>query len=389
MSPRSRVSARASLSLLTVMALAAACGHGNDPPTTAAIASPPPAAPTATTSLSPQPSTTPAPPTPAATLPPTRAITGLFTDPRPRPPARQALLSPTPPSPFQPWNQRDVVLYDRATMTEVNLGEGESASFSPDGRYLAWGSTVQLSALRSAPGPIWMLDLATNAKRVIADGLYFRRWKDGESIEVQPPTGATVRLNVITGDQAPAPAEQPQKSRPIGRWVLESFTYPNISLLYDSTGILDPLQLETNAFSMAEDGSLLLVIADRNVFEVDPITARARFLVTTDSDPRLVPRLSTQGVVWHEGACTPSAKTLVYERSSGRLTEFTPWHPFVRFAAERTVGLGRLPSALFNLDTLAYDFVLPPEAGLTTAWSSDYQRAVVSNGAFGSDGPCM
>lgn len=374
---------RAVLAIASVLAaFAVACGRTDslDP-----AASPAAVHNSSTTTYGPSPTPTATPASAAGPIV-TRAIIGLVTHGHPRAPDRRVAVPPVPPSPFLPWNGRDVVLYDRATMTELNLGSGVNASFSPDGRRLAWMTSAPSSG--NVP-EIWVHDTETNRREFIASGV-LDGWVNASTVALRGSTAVgarTLYLDVVTGAVSDMGVQSPRWPVVGGRWQYQSLGGQWV--LADVTGAVVPLAVSGPDSPMSQDGTALFTTFAGSVFEVDPETANARFLVTIGPKLNFV-HVSEFGVVWGEDWCNPDrsrAKTLVYGRETGSLIEIAGAME-TRVGPDRTLIRNVVVQALLDLDSLRYTMVLPTISGVV-AWAPALDRAALSGAPSGRDGPCM
>lgn len=406
MSSRSRRT-RGTLALLATVVLAtlAACSGGSEetPSATASSEETVTPVPALTATASPEASATPAVET--------RAISGWFSETRPIEGAEESALGPRPPSPFAGWNGNDVVLYDTVTMTETNLGPGPYAVFSPDSTRLAWASGPP-----DAHGILFVMDFATGEQREIGTG-WPLRWLDGETLYVIR-TNERSRVDAETGKRSPANEVDPNYNPlddPIeaGSWRLERVAqgeYPiwrSAFLLTDLTGTELPLQFDAYRAVLSPDGVLFVAAVPQdaddltdtgigratiNIFEVDPATGAATFLSSAiASAPNWPFDASTTRVAWTDDYCSfeaadRPARTRLHDRASGEITQLDRGFWFT-FLPDGRIGTGEFgPKAIVDLDTLAWDVVLPETFG-DVRWSPDFRYAVTSFG-FGHGGYC-
>lgn len=404
--------------LILVTALAACTNDAESNPTPS---------PTSTARAAPEVrATTPPTATPTstavATSPPTptietRPITGLFTDPRPTEPNHIRALGPIPASPFAAWNREDVILYDTATMTERNLGPGWvsiGGAFSPDGSYFAWtaGPPTNLSE-------VWLMDLSTGDYELLTSGIALR-WLDDHTISGRQQYGSNERerFDIRTGEWTDADDVDPNllpgsDSSEVAGWLLERLArsdYPawtNRYRLTERTGARLPLEFDAYKAILAPAGTLFVatVPADAriplpnagphieagttNIFAVDPVTGVASYIATAEaSAPGWSFDASEGYVAWMDGFCAESelASTMIYDRSSGELTQLDALLWF------KLTPNGQLASGVFgaseliDIETLEYVAVLPENVA-DIAWSADYRYAAIGF-QFGHGGPC-
>ena len=354
---------------------------------------------------------------PTATPPPNaewRTIRGLFTDPRPVGlQDRTRSLAPPPPSPFEPWNGEDVLLYDAQTGTETNLGGGSYARFSPDGTRLAWAA--------GEPGrleDLWILDLQSGERRSIGPGRSLR-WVDDETLVVHPPgvTNTEELVDIATGNRRPAnginlnPVYRPAE---VAGWRLdrvERSEYPawrTTFELVDLSGTHLPLRFDATAAVLAPDGVLVVATVPENqsgpvfegphiefgttnIFAVEPETGAATYLASAvASAPNWAFDASKNHVAWMEGFCAAQEpdqpRTRIFDRGDGTVTELDVGLWLV-LTPDGRLGRGAFgTTALIDIETLSYTFVLTEEVR-DVSWSPDYRYAAIGF-QLGHGGPC-
>ncbi len=399
---------------LVVAVLAACTSDEPVPPATTTTIAANAAAPAAAPTGAPTPSQSTRP-SPTATPPgQTRAINGLFTEPRETEPDVRRTLGPRPPSLFAPWNREDVVVYDVQTMTETNLGPGGHARFSPDGTRLAWAA--------GTPGrfaELWVLDLVTGDQQLIGPGRSLV-WVDDETLAFHPAGVSNTEelVDVATGARRPAngitlnPVYRPVEASGWRLDRVERGEYPRWRSTYElahSSGARLPLRFDALRAVLTPDGTLFVVtvpddpsgppaelgphieFGTANVFAVDPASGEATFIASAvASAPGWAFDASASHVAWMEGFCgsqepgVPS--TRVFDRRNGTLTEIDDGMWLV-LTPDGTIGRGAFgPTSLIDLETLDYTFVLP-DGALDAAWSPDYRYAALSY-AGGHGGRC-
>ncbi|HXU23314.1 MAG TPA: helix-turn-helix transcriptional regulator, partial [Tepidiformaceae bacterium] len=97
-----------------------------------------------------------------------RTVSGVFTDPRVTTPTRTIQPPPPGPSPFKPWDGNSTVIYDTQAKTEMDLGPGSLAVFSPDSKHAFWAAGDFSQS--GVDGSIRLLDLTTGAITTIGTG---------------------------------------------------------------------------------------------------------------------------------------------------------------------------------------------------------------------------
>ena len=360
-----------------------------------------------------------APPTPQGTPSQTPAPTPvpesprLFADPRPREPDRRVTVPPRPPSPFAPWNGGDVVLYDRITMTELNFGPGAFASFSPDGRLMAWARGDN-SDFRE----LILLNLSTQEQRTLGNARYVR-WVDQQTLFVflrggneaelvDVESGARRQAGTITSNPD-LPAQEADGWRLATRaWSPATPAWRHEFTLSNTTAVREPIEFTALAASLSPDGHLFVVLPPddqlqatpdlnlftglSNLYEIDPATGRTDHLTAgLVNDGSLRPLVSSRThVVWTDNACQYSSdvprRTKVLDRRTGQITELNEGF-WVYMTPDGALGVGVFgPTALIDIASLQYTFVLPPDAA-DVRWTTDYRYAALSH-VFGHGGPC-
>lgn len=343
----------------------------------------------------------------------TRAISGLFTEPREMRPDVVLELGPRPPSPFEPWNREDVVLYDLETMTEQNLGQGVSKAFSPDGTRFAW-----TAGRTSFGGETWVLDLETGERASFGEGLVLW-WHDDVNLYVQQqPGNRRELLDVETGLRRPIdealivpPWDRPVEAGGFRLQRLEQGEYPAWSSLYlveDISGARLPIRFDAHRAVLAPDGTVFVSLPPgepsgpdvnagphietglANIFEVDLKTGEATFIATALGTAPGFPFVASNEVVaWTDDACglrDGSPATLIFDRASGTLTELRP-AGWPNAAVGDQIGFGVFgATALFDTESMQYSAVLPDTAN-DVVWSSDQRYAALSSHG-GHGGPC-
>ncbi len=337
-------------------------------------------------------------------------------------PAEVRSLGAEPESPFEPWNGEDVVLYDTLTMTETNLGPGYSGfrdAFSPDGTRFAWtaGPPTDLSE-------VWVLDLETRERRLVATGVIFR-WLDDDTLYGRQPMGENTngRLDVTSGEWSAADDIDPNdlfSTTESERWRLE---LPDLELLgpdaypfwtrefvlHDRTGVLAPLRFEAYQAILAADGGLFIATTPEDqsgpseslgphiesgtteIYEVDPQSGEATYIATAEaSAPGWAFDASVSHVAWLDGFCAvsdfSSLRTGVLDRSTRAVT-YLDRGLWLSLTPDGQIGVGQFGArALIDLDTLNYTVVLPTD-GWDISWSPDYRYAAVGF-TFGHGGRC-
>lgn len=341
-----------------------------------------------------------------------RSIGGLFVEPRDTEPDAVQELAPRPPSPFAEWNDEDVVLYDIEEMTELNLGPGGFARFSPDGTRLAWAAG-ELGRWDE----LWVLNLATGERRRIGPGRSLR-WVDDETLVFHPPGVSNTEelVDVATGERRPAnginlnPVFGPTEA---AGWRLDRIArgeYPLWSSTYELTDVRGthlPLRFDALEAVLAPDGMLFVALSPEetsgapeegphveiglsNIFAVDPESGEATYLATALATAPSFPFVATETVVaWTDDACGRTDEThgmLVYDRRSGVITEVLP-RQWIVSADGDVIGLDVFgPKTLIDARTFMYLAVLS-ENLIDVSWTRDLRYAAVG-GALGHGGPC-
>lgn len=321
-------------------------------------------------------------------------------------------LAGRPSSPFAEWNDEDVVLYDIEAMTELNLGPGGFARFSPDGTRLAWaaGQLGQWDEL-------WVLDLSTGERRSIGPGRSLR-WVDNETLVSHPPGVSNTEeiVDVASGERRPAdginlnPVYRPTEA---AGWRLERIAqgeYPLWSSTYELTDLRGthlPLRFDALEAVLALDGTLFVALSPAetsgapeegphvetglsNIFAVDPKSGEARYLATALATAPSFPFIATETTVaWTDDACGRTRETRgmrIYDRRSDSITEVLP-RQWIVSAVGDVIGLDVFgPKTLIDARTLEYIAVLP-ENLIDVSWTRDLRYAAVG-GVLGHGGPC-
>jgi hypothetical protein len=357
---------------LPLIALAlAACG-GSDP--TPAPSSSAPA---------PEPSST-------ATVP--RAVTGLFTDPRPTTPSANRPLGPRPTT-FPPWNGESTMVYDIQTRSEIDLGEGSLGSFSPDSARMVWIA----SPTPFDGGEAWMIDLRTMEKRDLGPGRLAGFVDDDHVGVVYAARNDSYVIDLRTGDTRPD-AGIPFYKMPYDTATAYGYTlrrafgpegpFPRSTFTVIDTGSGMPL-LEVDAIAAVSAGSRTIAIATvslpigepnpngyqhgtTNVFLVDIATGTATFIATGDHFIQFALAAADGYVVWADNYCD-GGKTRLYGRKTGTITEIdaTLWPAFTPGGLIVDGAFGG--SALIDPKTLQYVATIPQQGD--SSWSPDYRYA--------------
>lgn len=339
----------------------------------------------------------------------------------PRPVRREieAPLAPSP-QPFSPWNRIDVVLYDSVLGTEENLGPGAFATFSPNGRHLAWAAAQAQDDFRE----LKVMDLET---RTIWDAGPARhvRWIDPAHVLVAlPGTNIWETVNIHDGSRMPS-ANRGTSELSVtegARWLLESRrpspSGPDLAAsdrqewqqhhrVVDRSGLLTPLEFISGPARLAPDGVLFYAAAPREspydanapygqrigiaeVFSLDPVSGVAVAIATTEVSETFPLSASEQYVAWGAAYCAPrqhpGAHTALYHRASATITKLPERH-WVQLLPGGRLGVGPFgPSAVIEISTLTYSFALPTGA-VDVRWSPDFRMAALS-AVFGHGGVC-
>jgi hypothetical protein len=221
------------------------------------------------------------------------------------------------------------MVYDVVAGTELNLGPGSPAVFSPDSKRLAWVA----AAARPAAGEVWLMDLQTGERISLGPGR-LPQFLDSERLAVYQPSANLFEVINLTNNQRSHP------STPVAGEV--------VRLLPDGTALVQTLRqqtpnasgytlrlpdgrrlLEFEALAAAPAGPGELVVATSpqdgttNIFIVNVASGVAEFVATSRWTPPSWPLgASADFVVWTEGYCGASqGKTRPFERRNRAITE--------------------------------------------------------------------
>jgi hypothetical protein len=345
--------------------------------------------------VAPTPTATPTvSPTPEPTATP-KPVTGLFTDPRPRDPGRQAVVGPRLDT-FEPWDGESTMLYDIEAQTAKNLGPGWLGSFSPDSRRMAWVATDGTNETAK------VIEIATGMiTELVPARARFLSWLGDRHVLVRLADGdGLYRVDVTTGERtrfrrADLPPDYVESPNGDGYRYLREGTADNRQQFTvfapDGSAVL-----RFRAYRAVWAGPAELAVATpvtngtTNVFLVDLETGEATFVATSKWREWNWPlAANAEYVAWTDDYCG-GGWTRILVRSTGEIVELDQNLWLAAFTPGGLLAVGAFgANALIDPQTFEYVAALPglepgQEAFGDKTWSADYRYA--SQGQFGGHG---
>jgi hypothetical protein len=315
-------------------------------------------------------------------------ISGLFTEPRPRPTAETIQIE-MPQSPFPEWNGSDAVIYDIGAGVAINLGPGSVPTFNPDGTMAAFAAGDQ--ALLG--GRLMVVDLETGQARPLGDhSVQFTiLWLDNSAVLIhEAGSDDWLIVDVATGQAEPTTAPDNALFEGEARFGYRLRGVENIGERLQRGGnsrALYWLTTEDNrryefeaywAFPQSEERIIVATAPDTmtletNLFSVDLATGEATFLVTTfASSPNWPVSAVGTKVLWTERYCAlideatnliePAGDTFLLDTETGAVLRIVA--PELRGAAEfEGINATLVDETRFRTGTFGLEAVVDIEAG--------------------------